>query len=146
MRIVFDTNVLARAHQRSHGPARRALLHVTAGSDVLILSQYLLQELERILAYPRLLKRSGLKRLDIADYLEYLARASTLVDPARVPEDVLRDRADEPVLGTALAGRADVICTRDADFFAEKVQRFSATRGIQILTDVELLRSFQIQP
>ena len=140
MRIVFDTNVLARAHQLAGGPARRLLLHVIAGPDVLILSQYLLQELQRILAYPRLLKHSGLTRFDIGEYLENLVRASTLVDPVSVPKDILRDRADDPVLGTAVAGKADVICTRDADFFTEKVRRFGAARGIRILTDVELLR------
>ena len=72
MRIVFDTNVLARAHQLADGPARRALLFVATGSDVLILSQYLLQELRRILTYPRLLRSSGLTPLDISEYLDYL--------------------------------------------------------------------------
>jgi len=47
------------------------------------------------------------------------------------------------LLGTALAGNADVVCTRDADFFPEEVQRFSAAHGIQILTDLELLRSLR---
>ncbi len=145
MRIVFDTNILARAHQRASGPARRALVHVTAGSDVLVLSQYVLQELGRILVYPRLLKRSGLTPVDVAEYLEYLAQASTLVDPLPVPGDLLRDRADEPVLGTALDGQADVICTRDAGFFAEKVRRFSAMKGIRILTDIELLHALGIR-
>ncbi len=145
MRIVFDTNVLARAHQRARGPARRAVVRVAAGPDVLILSQCLLQELGRVLVYPKLLKRSGLTRVDIAEYLECLAGASTLVDPLPVPRDLLRDRADEPVLGTALAGQADVICTRDADFFEEKVRRFSATKGIRILTDLELLHALGIR-
>ena len=144
MRIVFDTNILARAHQLAHGPARRGLLFVATGSDVLILSQYLLQELRRILAYPRVLKSSGLTALDISEYLDYLARVSTLVQPLSVPEKLIRDPADEPVLGTALAGNADVICTRDADFFTEEVRRFSAARGIQILSDLELLRALRL--
>jgi len=76
--------------------------------------------------------------------LDYLASASTLVRPASVPKNLLRDPTDEPVLGTALAGQADVICTRDADFYAEDVQRFCASQGIQILTDVELLRSLRL--
>jgi putative PIN family toxin of toxin-antitoxin system len=141
VRVVLDTNVLARAHQLAHGPARRLLLAVIAGPDVLVLSPHLLQELQRILVYPRLLKHSGLTPSDISEYIEYLARTSTLVDPAPVPPDLLRDHSDEAVLGTALAGRADVVCTRDADFFAENVQRFSAARGIRILTDMEMLRS-----
>lgn len=141
MRFLFDTNVLARAHQLAHGPARRLLLAVISGSNVLVLSPYLLQELQRILVYPRLLKHSGLTPSDVAEYLEYLARSSTLVDPAPVPADLLRDPADGPILGTALAGRADVICTRDADFFVENVRQFSLARGIRIMTDVEMLRS-----
>ena len=67
MRIVLDTNILARAHQLAHGPARQVLLHVVTGSEVLILSQHLLQELERILSYPRLLKRSEMTAFDISD-------------------------------------------------------------------------------
>ena len=144
MRIVFDTNVLARAHQLAHGPARRALLFVATGSEVLVVSQYLLQELRRILAYPRVMKSSGLTALDISEYLDYLARVSTLVHPLSVPEKLLRDPADEPVLGTALAGNADIICTRDADFFTEEVRRFSAAHGIQILSDLELLRALHL--
>jgi len=122
------------------------LLHVSAGPDVLIVSRYLLQELERVLTYPRLLRRSGLTPLDITEFMEFLARVSTLVDPAPVPENVLRDQSDVPVLGTALARAADVICTRDADFFEDRVQHFGARRGIRILTDAELLRSLGVQP
>jgi predicted nucleic acid-binding protein len=76
--------------------------------------------------------------------LDNLARVSTLVHPLPVPEKVLRDPADEPVLGTALAGSANVICTRDADFFTEEVRHFSAARGIQILSDLELLRALRL--
>ncbi len=140
MKIVFDTNVLARAHQRAQGPARRALLHAAAGTDTIILSQYLLQELGRILTYPKLLNRSGLTGGDIA---EYLGRVSTLVDPEPVPPKLMRDPADEPVLGTALAGDADVICTLDADFFDGKVIAFAAAKNIRILTDVELLHALR---
>ena len=144
MRIVFDTNVLARAHQRAHGPARRALLHAAGGTNTIILSQYLLQELGRVLTYPKLLKRSRLTRGDIAEYLEYLARVSTLVDPVPVPSNLLRDRSDEPILGTALAGQADVICTLDADFFDENVRQFSATNRIRVMTELELLRALGV--
>lgn len=139
MRVVFDSNVLARAHQRSQGPARQALLHVTSGSDILILSPYILAELERILTYPRLLKTSGLNAADIAEYLENLALLSCLVTPEPVPGDLLRDPTDAAILGTALAGQADILCTRDADLFEEKVYRFCSTNGIRLLTDLELL-------
>jgi uncharacterized protein len=143
VRIVFDSNVLARAHQRAKGPARRALLQAASSSDVLILSPYIFTELERILTYPRLLKRSGLNPRDIAEYLESLALIASLFTPEPVPEGLLRDVTDAPILGTALAGRADVLCTRDADFFEKNVQSFCTNHGIRLLTDLELLETFR---
>jgi putative PIN family toxin of toxin-antitoxin system len=145
VRIVFDTNVLARAHPRAQGPARRALLHVASGSDDLILSPYLLWELERVLTYPRLLKRSGLTTNDIAEYLEALALISFLVTPESVPAGLLRDPTDEPILGTVLAGRAEFLCTRDTDFYEEGVLHFCSTRGVRILTDLEFLETLDAQ-
>jgi len=142
VRVVFDSNVLARAHHQATGPARRALLRTMAGPHTLILSAYLLAELERILTYPRLLQRSGMSQKDIVQYLENLAVVSCLVGPAEVPAGLLRDPTDAPVLGTALAGGADYLCTRDADFFEEKVQRYCAKHGIKVLNEVELLDAF----
>jgi len=117
VRAVFDTNVLARAYQAAHGPARRALLEVISGPHVLVLSSYILRELERVLRYPRLAERSGLRPADISEYLERLAIVSSLVALEKVPADLLRDPEDAPILGTALAGRADFLCTRDAHYY-----------------------------
>src|SRR5271156_2092564 len=119
-----------RAHRRAQGPARRVLLHMVSSSDVLIISPYILGELERVLTDPRLLRHSGLTSGDIVEYLENLALLSCLVMPRDVPDGLLRDPTDAPILGTALAGNADVLCTRDADFFEEKVQRFCGANGI----------------
>jgi putative PIN family toxin of toxin-antitoxin system len=143
VRVVLDTNVLARAHQRAQGPARRILLHIIS-NHVVIISPYILGELERVLTYPRLLKRSGLSLNDIGEYLENLAAISCLVTPETVPGDVLRDATDAPILGTALAGKADVLCTRDADLFEESVQRFCSARGIELLTDLQFIDKFKI--
>ena len=54
MRIVLDTNILVRAHIKAQGPAREALLKIVYGNHVLITSPFLLREVERALAYPRL--------------------------------------------------------------------------------------------
>lgn len=139
MKIVFDTNILARAHQRATGSARRALLSAATGPHVLITSSYILAELERVLTYPRLLKRSGLGPPDIAAYLEHLSTISHLVEPLPVPPDLLRDPADEPILGTALAGRAEFLCTLDADLREDGVRIFAGISGTRIVTDLELL-------
>ena len=139
MKIVFDTNILARANQRATGTARRALLYALNGPHILITSSYILAELERVLTYPRLLKRSGLAPPDIAEYLEHLSVISQLVAPIAVPPHLIRDPADEAILGTALAGRAEFLCTLDADLREEGVRIFASICGTQIVTDVELL-------
>jgi putative PIN family toxin of toxin-antitoxin system len=41
-----------------------------------------------------------------------------LVEPAQVPEDVCPDPDDLPVLGTAVAGLAEVLVTGDGDLLA----------------------------
>ena len=117
-------------------------MQVTSGSDTLILSPYMLWELERILTYPRLLKRSGLSPSDVVEYLENLGQIACLVTPEQVPEKLLRDPTDGPILGTALAGQAELLCTRDADLLAENVKRCAAAKGIRMLTDLEFLKTF----
>jgi len=53
MRVVLDTNILARSSYRLEGPAAEVLERVTAPPHVLILSAASLEELARVLDYPR---------------------------------------------------------------------------------------------
>jgi putative PIN family toxin of toxin-antitoxin system len=106
----------------------------------LLLSRETYEELQRILLYPRLLKRSGLTDSAMAAFLRDLYNASRVVVPAVIPQGLLRDPTDEPILGTALAGNAEVLCTRDLDFLSDnRVRGFASDHGIRIVTDLELL-------
>ena len=67
-----------------------------------------------------------------------------LVAPQAIPQDALRDPTDAAILGTAVAGNADVLCTRDEDLFDEKVRRFCAEIDIQLLTDLQFIERFRI--
>jgi predicted nucleic acid-binding protein len=104
VRVVLDTNVLARAHQLARGPAREVLLRVVDGQHVLVLSTDLLREVARGLAYPRLLRRSRLTATDITDYLEFLARAAALVQPAAIPPGVIPGFERRINLGHGIGG------------------------------------------
>jgi predicted nucleic acid-binding protein len=63
-----------------------------------------------------------------------------IVEPIAVPQRLLRDETDSPVLGTALAGGAEILCTWDEDFYEQPVVAYCAERGIRIMSDIELLR------
>jgi predicted nucleic acid-binding protein len=81
MRAVFDNNILVRANPRNAGPARRLLGHFQSGPDILILSREMLQELERVLFYPRLVKRFRMPAAEVAAFIAELAESAAFVTP-----------------------------------------------------------------
>jgi putative PIN family toxin of toxin-antitoxin system len=140
MRIVLDTNILARANPHSKGAARTLLLTILESADhVLVLSPFLLRETERVLNYPRLQAIWPLTPLDIEQYTQALQDFAELVNPQIGARLVPNDQEDDPVVETALSGRADVLCTLDRHFHHRTVLKSCSEHGIQILTDVELL-------
>jgi len=153
VRILLDTNILARANPRARGPARKLLKAVTESSNyVLITSPFILAELERVLSYPRLQRIWPLTRTEIADYIGAIEAFSELVVPKQGFNAVfefdaaplLGDPDDNPILQTALLGRAEILCTLDQHFYKASVVQFCQNQGIKIQTDVELLT--QLKP
>jgi len=51
----------------------------------------------------------------------------------------MRDPKDVVVLQTAAAAEAEIICTRDSDFYDPDTQAFCAALGIEVCTDVDLM-------
>ena len=140
MRIVFDSNVLVRAFAWESGPANAALYAVLASAHTLILSSEILYEVSRVLRRPRIVKVHQRPEDEIYRYAEAL-RGSALFVPLQTSRAIpIRDAKDAAVIETALAGRATAICTRDRDFFAEPAAGFLEASGIELLTDLDLLR------
>jgi predicted nucleic acid-binding protein len=81
---------------------------------------------------------------EIAEYLQLLAAGSEMVAPETIPANVLRDPRDAPILGTALAGKAEFLCTRDADFYEDRVIEFCSNHGIEVLSDLEFIDKVQM--
>jgi uncharacterized protein len=72
-----------------------------------------LDELQRVL--PRLNHRLGWSSLEIRDFVDSLAFLADLVEPAQTEDPLLRDPADQPILGTFLASNANYLVTGDKD-------------------------------
>ena len=140
MRITLDTTILVRAHQNADGPARALLLELLAARHVLVLSAAILDELERVLYYPRLMGLSKLRPEQVTENLEYLSASSNLVQIDESLAAPIKDPKDVHVLQTAVAGKADVICTLDAHFYDLSVLSFCEQHGIKLMRDVELLQ------
>jgi putative PIN family toxin of toxin-antitoxin system len=148
MRIVLDTNILVRANAKARGPARELLRLIVGSPDhVLLLSPFLLQELERVFSYQRVRTSSKLTDGEIAEYLSYLRvkDVSEIVFPGPAPGVVPADPDDDPVVHTAVVGRADALCTLNRDFFDPLVRAYCRERGVLIAGDLELLALLRSQ-
>ncbi len=140
MRFTLDSNILVRAVTSPGGPALR-LLDIVLGEHVLVLSQFILDEVERVLLYPRIQARYRITAGEAARFTDSLAEAAHLVEPVIVKPVVLSDPADDPVLYTAADGMADVLCTGNTRHFSSPaVEEFCAEHRIRVLTDLDVLR------
>lgn len=117
--IVLDTNVLLSGTAYPNSIPGKIVSAWRGGSLEIILSQYILDEVQRVL--PRLNHRLGWSNLEIRDFVDSLAFLADLVDPVQAAEPLLRDEADQPVLGTFLATNANFLVTGDKDLLALSV-------------------------
>ncbi|MGH2853527.1 MAG: putative toxin-antitoxin system toxin component, PIN family [Solirubrobacteraceae bacterium] len=108
-RAVLDTNVIVSG--LGWGGSSAAILDaVSDGQLVLVMSEPLIDELRRVLAYPKLAKviDGGAQLADL------VAASSVVVAPTRTLA-VVRDESDNRVLEAAVEGAADYIVSGDAD-------------------------------
>jgi putative PIN family toxin of toxin-antitoxin system len=115
LRVVLDTNVLVSglAYPGSV-PGRIVGVWRQGGLDV-VLSRYILDEMGRVL--PRL-KRITLSADEIRDLVDSFMFFADMVEPDEGQDASLRDVADQKVLGTLLASKADYLITGDKDLLA----------------------------
>ena len=139
MRVVLDTNVLVRAMASPSGPAGE-LFERVAADHVLIASPELLEELSRVLGYDSVRRMHQRTDVDITEFLASVASGATVVLlPTLLPRVVPGDPKDDLVVATAVAGRADVVCTLDRHFHQDGVRNYCRERMIGIMDDVQLL-------
>ena len=115
LRVVLDTNVLVSGLAYPASVPGRIVSAWRQGGLEVVLSHYILDELVRVLPQlPRISMTPGEIR-DLADSFMFLA---DVVEPEGEPVANLRDPADQPVLLTLLAAKADYLITGDKDLLA----------------------------
>jgi len=142
MRIVLDTNILIRAGAKARGPARELLLLIVNSPEhVLLLSPFILQELERVFDCGRVRAATKLTDEEVAEYLSYLGarEVSEMVFPGPAPSIVPSDPDDDPVVHTAVVGQADILCTLNRDFYHASVVEYCQQRGVLVGSDTAIL-------
>jgi uncharacterized protein len=145
LRIALDSAILVRANQRATGIARALLLAVLDNGHTQVLSASVLDEVGRVLRYPRLIKRYALTEVEIARFLAFLEASGELVARDETVAPPIRDPGDIHILQMAIGGRADYLCTIDAHFYEDAVVAFCRSYGVRIVSDVEMLRLIRSQ-
>lgn len=144
MRAVLDTNVLARAVPGKTGPAREVMELLAVAPHVLVTAPVLLDELTRVLGYPRLRAIHGLDDAGIATYVQDIEATSLVIAPTGLSVTAVQaDPDDNAVIAAAIAGQAEAICTRDKHFREQHVLDFCSQHGIRIIDDIELLNELR---
>jgi putative PIN family toxin of toxin-antitoxin system len=100
IRVVLDTNVIVSGTAYPKGIPGKLLDLWRSGSLAVVLSPYLLTELERVL--PRV-PSAAFNVADVPRIVQAFGKLAEIVDPLEHVDSELRDQADQPVLGTLLA-------------------------------------------
>jgi uncharacterized protein len=145
MRVVLDTNILARAARGGTGPAAELLVRFADPAHVLVLSPFLIFELSRVLRYPRVAAMHGLDDAGIDTFVAAVQSMGLIVIPATaVPTAVVSsDPKDDAIVASAVDGQAEVLCTLDRHLRDPAVLAYCAQRGIRVLSDIELLNELR---
>ena len=107
MRAVLDPNILIAALLSRSGPPGQIVARWLAGEFELVVSETLLAELERALAYPKLRRRVSAD--EAAELISILARAAVLAPDPPAPARRSADPGDDYLLALAEATHAVLV-------------------------------------
>ena len=140
MRVLCDTNVLVRAIMSPAGPAAELLTQLSGHKHTHITSPPILGELYDVLRRPNVRRIHRLTDVQIRRAVSRLYKVSTVVNlPPDIPTAVPHDPKDDPIVLTAVIGKAEVLCTLDRHLHAQKVIDYCAPHGVRVLRDDVLL-------
>ncbi len=138
-RVVLDTNVLLSALVFARGSVAR-LRGLWQSRFVLPLtSTATAEELMRVLAYPKFKLDRQAQRELLADYLPWAEVVAVPKPPPAVP--ACRDPFALPFLHLAVAGRAQVLVTDDADLLTLAGRKPRSRTAFAIVTPATFLAS-----
>jgi uncharacterized protein len=112
LRVVLDVNVLVSALLSRAGAPGRLIALWLEGAFELVVSEELLAELGRALAYPKL--REHISREDAAAFIALLRSTASMLADVERPDHISRDPGDDYLLALAKAS-ASILVSGDRD-------------------------------
>jgi len=133
LRAVLDTNVIISGSIMDHGPPCQIIKNWETGSFILVISDPILQEVERAFHYPRI--KRYLAEQDIEAVLNTLRRYGVNT-PSKIEIELIpEDPGDNKFIVAAIEGEANYIVSGD-----RHLQNLGSYSGIKIVSPAEFIR------
>lgn len=133
MRIVLDTNVWISGLLLPNSRAGKIIEEWKRATFDIVISPYILEEVGKVLAYPKIKKRLKWDETRIQQYLDLLTFFAEMVDVTEVSAHVTADPKDSPILSTLVNSKAHFLISGDKHLLDLK-------GGYPILTIEEFLQ------
>jgi len=133
-KIVLDTNVLVSALINPHGKPAQIINYVFANKIRLFTSPSIMEELERVLSYPKLMKRHGLNSEELKEFISDLLSIMSLIEEEKIIEVIMEDPSDDKYLSCAIDAKVDFIISGDIHLL-----NLGEYEGIRIVTPAQFL-------
>ena len=122
MKVVLDTNVLLSGLMLPDSVPGRIVAAWRNKGFELILSEPMLAEIARVLAYPKIRSRIGWSDVEIDHFVRLLRFRANVVDISGIEAEVPQDADDACVLAALIAGGADCLVTGDQDLLSLRTE------------------------
>ena len=137
LKIVLDTNVIVSGTIMNHGPSFQLLKAWEEDHYILIVSEPILDEINRVFHYRHIMQKRRLTEEDIATVVCRLREYGLMVTGMPEVEAVPTDLEDNKFVTAAMEGEADYIISGDQHLrklrHYEDIAIVSPAEGIQIL-------------
>ena len=138
LKIVLDSNVFVSALINPRGKPAQILNYVFENKIRLFTSPSIIEELERVLSYPKLVKRHGLEKQELKKFVSDLLSILSLVEGKKAIELIAENPADNNYLSCVVDAKADFIVSGDIHLL-----NLREYEGIQIITPAQFLEMLE---
>ena len=140
IRVVLDTNLLVSALGNPRGAPAKILESWRLGDIAVVSSEAILDEVRRVMEYPKVRKFLHLKAEEIEGFIDEL-REFCLIVPGDLEVSVIEeDHSDDKFLACALEGEAEFIISGD-----KHLKSLREYRGVQVLSPNSFLAILKTQ-
>lgn len=138
LKIVLDANVFVSALINPHGKPAQILNYVFENKIRLFTSPSIIEELQRVLSYPKLVKRHGLEKEELKEFVSDLLSILALVEGKQAIDVIVEDPTDNNYLSCAVDAKADFIVSGDIHLL-----NLREYEGTQIVTPTRFLEMLE---